>query len=137
MTVDASRRQVVRFLVSGVLATLADAAVYFTLVHTVLDGRYSVAKGLSFVVGTAVAWILATTWTFAGARRDAGRAGAFLALYLLAFAVNVAGNRLALAGLFALAVPVPLATPVAFVAATACSTVLNFFGQKRVVFRGH
>jgi putative flippase GtrA len=135
VTTPRTRAQVVRFLISGVLATAADAAVYFALVHTVLDGRWSAAKSVSFVVGTAVAWVLATTWTFAGTQRGARRAGAFFALYALAFAVNVGGNRAALAALFAAGVPEALAEPVAFVAATGCSTVLNFLGQKLVVFR--
>jgi putative flippase GtrA len=130
-----TRAQVVRFLISGVLATLADASVYFALVHTVLDGRWSAAKAVSFVVGTSVAWTLATTWTFAGTERGARRAGAFLALYAVAFVVNVGGNRAALAALFAVGVPEAVAEPLAFVAATGGSTVLNFLGQKLVVFR--
>jgi putative flippase GtrA len=131
----ATRRQIVRFAVSGVLATASDAAVYFALAHTLLDGRLDLAKATSFVVGTVVAWVLASTWTFAGAERGARRAGAFFALYAAASLVNVGGNRVALTGLFAVGAGRDVAEPVAFVLATAASTVLNFVGQRRVFRR--
>lgn len=117
--------QVGRFVVSGLLATASDALAYTLLQRAGLTP--DPAKAGSFVVGTAVAFLLARFWTFAGAERRAGQGIAFAALYLTAFAVNVSANHL---GLWA-----GLPGVVAFVAATGCSTVLNFLGQKFVVFR--
>lgn len=122
-----TRRQVLRFVVSGVLATASDAVVYAGLTHTLLAGRHDPAKACSFVVGTGVAYLLARFWTFAGAPSRRGQSAGFLVLYALAFLLNVGVNHLGLrAG---------LPSVVAFVVATGCSTVLNFVGQKFVLFR--
>jgi putative flippase GtrA len=122
-----TRRQVLRFAVSGVLATASDAAVYAALTHTVLPGQHDPAKACSFVVGTGVAYALARFWTFADAPQRRGQSVGFLALYATAFLVNVGANHAGLG--------LGLPAPVAFVVATGFSTVLNFVGQKFVLFR--
>lgn len=122
-----TRRQVLRFAVSGVLATASDASVYAALTHSVLVGQHDPAKACSFVVGTAVAYTLARFWTFADAPARRGQSVGFLALYALAFGVNVGTNHVGL--------DLGLPAPVAFVVATGFSTVLNFLGQKFVLFR--
>lgn len=120
-------RQVLRFAVSGLLATASDAAVYAGLTHSVLPGRHDPAKACSFVVGTGVAYVLARAWTFADAPARRGQSIGFFALYALAFLVNVGVNHVGL--------DVGLPAVVAFVVATGFSTVLNFVGQKFVLFR--
>lgn len=129
-----TRTQTVRFLVSGVLATAADALAYALLLATVLVGHPDLSKAASFVVGTLIAFVLARAWTFAGAPHRAGQAPAFFALYATAFLLNVATHGV----LLRLLLPwlARAADPVAFVVATGASTVLNFFGQKLLVFRG-
>lgn len=123
----ATGRQVLRFAVSGVLATASDAIVYAALTHTILVGQHDPAKAGSFVVGTGVAYLLARFWTFADAPARRGQSVGFLALYGLAFLLNVGVNHAGLA--------VGLPAVVAFVVATGFSTVLNFVGQKFVLFR--
>lgn len=125
-------RQALRFLVSGVIATLADAGTYAFFLATHLTEDAGVAKGCSFVVGTTVAYLLAKAWTFAGTPQRQGQGLAFLALYGAALVVNVVSHELLLA---ALGGHGPLTTPVAFCGATGCSMVLNFVGQKTFVFR--
>lgn len=127
-----TRRQVVRFLVSGVGATLVDLGTYLALVHLVFGGDgHDTAKTLSFVVGTCVAFLLNKFWTFESKGWEAGQAARFVALYLASMGLNVTVNhtlldRLGEAG---------WATGVAFVGATGCSMVTNFIGQRWWVFR--
>lgn len=135
-------RQVRWFVVAGACATGADALVYFALVHSGALGHDG-AKALSFLVGTLGAYVINKFRTFRSPGRSALEALRFFLLYGTALGVNVGVNHGALA-LFRLAWlpdaapggPFPAwATVPAFLAATACSTVLNFFGQKYWVFR--
>lgn len=138
----ATRRQVGWFVVAGVCATSADALVYFALVRAGVLGHDG-SKFLSFLVGTVVAYLINKFRTFRSPRRSAMEALRFVLLYGTALGVNVGVNHgvLALCRLAWLphappGGPFPAwATAPAFLAATACSTVLNFFGQKTWVFR--
>lgn len=129
-----TRRQVARFLVVGVAATLADALVYSGLLATVWPGAHDAAKGAAFVVGTLVSYTLNKRWTFGVRERSGRQAGAFFSLYALSFGLNVGTNRAALELLTRVLAP-PVASTVAFVVATGASTVTNFLGQRYWVFR--
>ena len=124
-------RQLVGFVVSGGLATAADALVYAGLRAADLPGGADAAKALSFVVGTLVSFELNRRLTFGAPRREARQAGAFFALYAATFLLNVGVNHAALG----LLPPSPYAPTAAFVGATACSMVANFVGQRAWVFR--
>lgn len=135
------RQQAGRFLVVGILATIADASTLTALWQTglaVFVADYVhlqpdvVAKSGAFVVGTTVAWHLNRVWTFAGAGARAGQGWRFLALYLATFGLNVGMYHVALAALVGLG---PLGHVASFLAATATSTAANFVGQRRWVFR--
>lgn len=127
---DATRRQLFRFIVAGVAATLLDATVYFGLVHAVLDGGHDVAKACSFLAGTTVSFLVNKLWTFESKERSARELGAFVALYAATFGLNVGTNRLVLT-LFTGG----WVEPFGWLAATGASTVANFIGQKFWVFR--
>ncbi len=140
--VDAeTRRQVGWFVVAGVCATSADALVYFALAHAGTLGHDG-AKFVSFLVGTVVAYLINKFRTFRSPRRSVAEAFRFVLLYGTALGVNVGVNhgvlalcRLAWAGRVPPEGPMPVwATAPAFLVATACSTLLNFFGQKYWVF---
>lgn len=128
-----ARRQIGRFLVVGVVATLSDAVVYAAL--QAAGFTPDPAKALSFVVGTGVAWVLNRRWTFEAADAGAADAARFFVLYAASFALNVGVHHL----LHGPAVDLfgPPGATVAFVGATATSTVSNFFGQRLWVFRRH
>lgn len=143
-------RQVARFAIAGVLATLSDGLVYLAAVgsglaagvHGLLPGAvlavvpepFDLAKAASFFVGTLVSYGLNKLWTFERPERDVGEAVAFFTLYGLTFVLNVIANHLALDAGLALGASPALAGPLAFVVATGCSTVVNFLGQKFWVF---
>jgi len=120
-------RQMQRFLFSGLSAVATDSLVYYLLV--LLHLTYSPAKTISFLAGTIVAYILNKFYTFEKKERSFSETVLFLTLYLLTMGVNVGVNATILHILGA-----SMAT-LAFLIATACSTVLNFLGQKFVVFQ--
>ncbi len=133
-----TRRQVVWFVIAGVCATGADAFVYFVLVHSLSLG-HDPSKAVSFLVGTLVAYVINKFMTFRTPGRSVAEATRFSVLYGTAFCVNVGVNHgvLALSRLVSSGTSPPgaWATVPAFLVATACSTILNFFGQKFWVFR--
>lgn len=131
----ATRRQLGKFIAAGVLATLVDFGTYFTLLYTVLEGRYDASKAVAYVLGTTVAYLLAKFWTFPDRTPAKGETLRFLALYAVAAVVNVLVNRGALWGALTLGVPQHAAELGAVVSATGCSMILNFLGQKLWVFR--
>jgi putative flippase GtrA len=136
-------RRLGRFVVTGLAATGADALTYTlgmtsgaaVFVSDVTHGPSAdvFAKGASFLVGTVVSFSLARAWTFADRAPAAhtSEAASFLALYVATFVVNVAIHHTLLTQ-----VPgdVRVVAPAAFLTATACSTVLNYLGQRYWVF---
>lgn len=119
-------RQVLRFLVAGGSAVGTDALVYFLLVGVGFEKSF--AKGLSFLSGTVVAYVINKFWTFERPERSLAEVFKFALLYGFTLGVNVGVNALVLALL-------PGQITLAFLCATGTSTVLNFLGQKFFVFR--
>lgn len=126
-------RQALRFVISGLIATVADLATYAGLIWGGIPGGPTAAKAGSFLVGTTVAYLLAKAWTFAGSDARRGQGTAFLVLYTFAFGINVGVHAFTMRVAAGLA---PYTPHVAFLAATGTAMVWNFFGQKFVVFRG-
>jgi len=119
------KKQLSRFLVVGLSAVITDFTVYFILL-TVLP--HPPAKILSFIAGTLVAYIFNKYWTFEKPHRSNYELITFFLLYTVTLVANVGVNTLALNLL-------PQYTLLAFLCATATSTILNFIGQKWWVFR--
>ena len=146
-----TRTQIFRFLVVGVTATVADASVYFGLIdtgvadalhsalpdalHALVPGAHDVGKSCSFLFGTLVSYVLNKRWTFESKEADPRQTAAFVALYASTFLLNVAVNHSVLALDPPEGVPRRAVELTAFLVATACSTVANFFGQKFWVFK--
>jgi putative flippase GtrA len=122
-----------RFLVSGGSAVACDTTVYFLLLPLLPP---SIAKAVSFIAGTVVAYILNKFWTFKKPKRSHVEVVKFVCLYLSTLGANVAVNRLTL-DYAPTIVPIlkPYETQFAFLAATGTSTVLNYLGQKFWVFK--
>jgi putative flippase GtrA len=119
------KKQISRFLVTGSLAVLTDTAVYYILILFIPTAA---AKGISFISGTILAYLLNKRWTFENTDRGVGTAVKFSVLYLSTLGANIFVNELVLSLL-------KEAFVFAFLAATGTSTVLNFIGQKWWVFR--
>lgn len=146
-----TRTQIFRFLVAGITATVADASVYFGLIDTglaaglhealprwlgaALPGEHDLAKSCSFFFGTLVSFVINKLWTFESKQTDLRQIGAFVTLYASTFVLNVMVNHSVLSLAETTSFTPRLEEVAAFVTATACSTVANFFGQKFWVFR--
>jgi putative flippase GtrA len=80
------------------------------------------------VSGTVVAYFINKFWTFKQNKKSVSEVLRFAILYFLTFLANVGVNKMALNILTG-------STIIAFLFATATSTLLNFIGQKYWVFK--
>ncbi len=118
-------RELARYAVVGCSAVVTDTLVYFTLIQFL---PYAPAKTTSFLSGTAIAYLLNKYWTFKKPERSHTEVAQFMILYTSTLGANVAVNSCVL--YFA-----PTMVTLAFIAATATSTILNYVGQKWWVFK--
>lgn len=123
-----------RFLVSGGSAVACD-----TLVYAVLFGLAvppSIAKAISFISGTVLAFFLNKFWTFKKPKRSHMEVMKFICLYASTLGANILVNRIVLDHAVSI-VPAlePYVVQFAFMSATGTSTVLNYLGQKYWVFK--
>lgn len=152
-------KQLIKFVISGVIAVLTDFIVYYGLGALPFDIEYSIGlgfhlndlyKALGFLFGTTVTYNLNKFWTWRKTDTDNSRLGKFAVLYAISFIINIGVNKYALQympdnefmlmikrfdetakQLFALKID-KLA---AFLIATIASTIVNFIGQKTWVFK--
>jgi len=119
-----TKKELKRFLVAGLSAVGTDLGIYYLLLNF-LDSY--IAKGISFLSGTIVAFIINKYWTFEKKEKSYIEIIRFAILYSITLGVNVLTNKLVLdnSGIVILS----------FVIATGVSTVLNFIGQKFWVFK--
>ena len=119
------KREVPRYLVAGGLAVLTDLAVYYLLILVL---PYYLSKGISFITGAVVAFVINKLWTFNKKEKSFAEIVKFVVLYLATLGANVLVNQLVLF-IF------PTFVFFGFLCATGTSTVLNFIGQKWWVFK--
>lgn len=117
------RREISCFIVAGCAAVATDLCVYH-LLFTALS--YELSKGISYVSGTLVAYILNKLWTFRQPKHSWREVFAFVVLYAITFTLNVGVNQFTL---------LYLPWFGAFLCATGVSTIANFLGQKLWVFK--
>lgn len=119
------KKEVRRFLVAGFSAVATDLMIYYFLSHFI---SHSLAKGVSFLSGTIVAFGLNKYWTFESHAKSWNEAIRFGLLYLSTLGINVVTNFFCLNIIFH-------QKALSFCFATAMSTICNFIGQKMWVFR--
>lgn len=126
--------QLVRFALIGGFCALLDLGTYtlersLGMDHAPWD---TVARAISFIVGTTVAYFLNRKFTFSGGRKEgAGQIGGFVLLYTVTFFVAVGMNALMLSVLPEMTWKATLA----WVISQGTATAINFVMLKWVVFR--
>ena len=89
--------------------------------------HHDIAKILSFILGTIVAFVINKYWTFGRYKKSYKQIFQFIILYSATLFVNVMINRSVL--------DLTELVFLAFLIATGASTILNFVGQKWWVFK--
>jgi putative flippase GtrA len=118
------KKELKRFLVAGISAVATDLGTYYLLLNY-LDP--AIAKTISFLLGTIVAYVINKYWTFEKPMHSFSEVLKFTLLYTVTLFANVMTNELVLNQFKVILL--------AFLVATGVSTVLNFIGQKWWVFR--
>jgi putative flippase GtrA len=119
-------RELLRFGLVGGSAVAVDGIVYFGLTGLVACPT-SLAKAISFIAGACLAFLLNRGFVFRAEGTASQQILPFTALYLVSLGLNNGVNAAALA--------LAVAKPLAWLAATATSTISNFIGMKYIVFR--
>ena len=120
-------KEVGRFLIVGAFSVVIDAGAYWTFIHSDhLEPEN--AKRLSFVLGALFAFFANRSFTFRVEEKNIYQPTFFVILYFISFIANTVSHDFVY--------NVSAHAPVAFLVATAVSTILNYLGQKFYVFRG-
>jgi len=123
------QKQVTRFLLIGIFVTTIDYAVYqFLLLYF---DNFFVPKGIGFIIGTLLAYLLNRRYTFSSRRNINSSINSFFSLYLISLVVNTNLNSLVISLFGNDTVTLNLA----FVLATIASATINFVGIKFYVFK--
>lgn len=150
-------KQLTKFFIIGVSAVLVDAVVYY-LLSDKMGVDTKIAKSLSFLTGTVYTYFLNKLWTWKYTEKsNKGMVMMFMAVYAISFIFNVVINEWLLHVLPDQIVELELNTLdaglnkvqessfklisvkenklLAFFVATVVSAVINFLGQKFLVFK--
>ena len=119
------KQELLKYLVTGVLAVGTDYVSYTLLLHIL---THSEAKAISYICGTGVAFFLNRVWTFKSSNKAHQDAVKFTVLYASSLVVNVLLNKTVLF-IF------PTYISIAFIIATGTTIVMNYVGQKFFVFK--
>lgn len=117
-------KELKRFLIAGLCAVGTDLCMYYLLLNFLPTGM---SKAISFLSGTIVAYVINKYWTFEKYKKSHKEIIYFGILYSFTLGVNVMTNKIILDNTHIVIL--------AFLAATGLSTILNFLGQKFLVFK--
>ncbi len=117
------KRQINKFFFAGLIAVATDMFVYYLLLNIF---NPEISKGISFVVGSGVAYALNKYWTFEKPDKSFREILRFIILYGTTLGLNVMTNKIIL--------DYTEIVIISFLIATGVSTILNFIGQKWWVF---
>ena len=117
-------KEVLRFLVGGGTAVVVDFCIYRLLL--IFLWNMDIAKMISFICGAGVGFIINKFWTFERKQFVIKEVLKYVALYTCTGVINAIVNRCTLS-----IINIQI---IGFLVATGVSTVLNFLGQKYVVF---
>ncbi len=120
-----TKQELLRFLLTGITAVTTDLCSYYLLM-SIID--IDVAKAISFILGSVIAFFMNKMWTFESNYKVSSTLIQFSLLYSATFLANIAVNHLLNQWNSEIMI-------IAFLFATATSTVLNFIGMKFWVFR--
>ncbi len=118
-------KELLRFLVGGGSAVVTDYILYNLFSSAGLG--LSASKAISFVCGAGVGFVINKLWTFESKEFSKAEIFRYILLYAVTATVNTLVNK-AVLSIFHIKL-------IAFLGATAVSTVLNFLGQKFYVFK--
>ena len=118
--------QLCRYLFVGLMAVLIDGVAYVLLTqYSDLDP--TLAKRISFIMGSIWAFLMNKYFTFQSKQKKISEPILFIVVYVLGFLLNSVSHDLVYqwwkSSLWA------------FLVATGLSTVFNFIGQKYIVFK--
>lgn len=117
------KRELNKFLFAGLAAVGTDLLVYYFLLNLLSP---EVSKGISFIIGSLVAFVINKYWTFKKPEKSYKEMIQFGVLYGATLGLNVTTNKIVL--------DYTDIVLVSFIVATGISTILNFVGQKWWVF---
>ena len=117
-------KEILKFLVGGGSAVVVDA-LFYAIFKAYID--FSVAKAISYIWGAFVGFIINKLWTFESKKFKVAEIYKYIILYACSALVNTGVNKFVI-----WIIP---STVFAFLCATGTSTVMNFLGQKFLVFR--
>ena len=117
------KRELNKFLFAGLAAVGTDLLVYYLLLNLLST---EMSKGISFIIGSVVAFVINKYWTFEKPEKSYKEMIRFGVLYLTTLGLNVMTNKIVL--------DYTDIVLVSFIVATGISTILNFVGQKLLVF---
>lgn len=127
------KTQILRFVMSGVLAAVVDFGLMWILLNLV-DFTSFWAKTFGWIAGTITAYMINRRWTFQ-AEASVRRLVAVAALYIITFITQVGIFEVLLPVLYDLDWPASVAQFGAFVVAQSVATVINFIVQRAIIFR--
>ena len=88
-----SRKEILRFLISGAVINGTDFSVYFILFHFL---PYSISKGISFTCAGIVGYLLCKHWIFKRDRLSYAEMGRYALINGLALGINILTNQMIL-----------------------------------------
>ncbi len=118
------KKELLRFLIGGSCAVITDYITYRLFLY--INIKVGIAKVISFILGSIVGFTINKFWTFESKTLLKSEILKYSVLYLCTAFINSEINKLLL-DLFHI-------ESLAFLGATGVSTILNFFGQKFIVF---
>lgn len=123
----------IKFVIVGVINTVVGTAVMF-LMYNLLGASYWISSASNYVVGSIVSYFLNKYFTFQNKEKSFGMVVKFVVnislCYLLAYGIAKPLVRMALSGM-----TVNVQDNVAMLVGMGLFVVLNYFGQRFVVFK--
>lgn len=118
------KKEILRFLVGGGSAVITDYFFYHLLMR--FGVALSISKGISYILGAIIGFIINKLWTFESKQFQMKEIGKYTILYIGSAIANMIINAIII-WIFSNAF-------FAFLCATGTSTIMNFLGQKFFVF---
>ena len=118
------KKEILKFLVGGGTAVITDFLTYKIFMISGIER--TVAKTLSFICGSIVGFVINKYWTFKSPKFQIKEILKYTILYIITAFINSQVNKYTLL-LFG-------SEFFAFLCATGVSTILNFLGQKFLIF---